>query len=97
MNYDPIECGMRITHLRAEYGITQTQAAEELNISVQHYRAIEAGRRSASIELLVEISITYQSSLDYLIFGRSTAAHLGEFKVKLDSVISTLKAMERTL
>ena len=97
MNYDSIECGMRIAHLRTEYSLTQLQASEKLNVSVQHYRAIEAGRRSASIELLVEIANTYQSSLDYLIFGRSTTARLGELKAELESVIATLKAMGRTL
>ena len=97
MYYDPKESGLRISHLRTECGITQTQAAEKLNVSVQHYRAIEAGRRGASIELLVEIANTYQSSLDYLIFGRSTTARFGELKAELESVIVTLKALERTL
>lgn len=42
MYYDPIECGARISHLRTDCGLTQIQAAEKLNVSVQHYRAVEA-------------------------------------------------------
>ena len=58
MYYDQIECGTRIAHLRTDCGLTQIQA-EKLNVSVQHYRAIEADRRSASIELLIEIANTF--------------------------------------
>lgn len=97
MYYDPIECGARIAHLRTEWGLTQIQAAEKLNISVQHYRAIETGRRSASIELLIEIANTFQASLDYIIFGQSIEPRLEELKSELQNVISTLKAMEKTL
>ena len=60
MYYDPVECGMRIAHLRTEIGFTQVQAAEKLNVSVQHYRAVETGRRSASLELLVAMSLTFE-------------------------------------
>lgn len=97
MYYDPIECGARIAHLRTEWGLTQIQAAEKLNISVQHYRAIETGRRSASIELLIEIAHTFQVSLDYIIFGQSMEPRLKELKSELQNVISTLKAIEKTL
>ena len=97
MHYDPIECGARIAHLRTEIGFTQVQAAEKLNISVQHYRSIETGRRSASIELLIEIAYTFQVSLDYIIFGQSMEPRLKELKSELQNVISTLKAIEKTL
>ena len=97
MYYDPTECGIRIAHLRTEWGLTQIQAAEKLNVSVQHYRAIETGRRSASIELLIEIANTFQASLDYIIFGQSIEPRLQDLKLELHNVIFTLKAMEKTL
>ena len=97
MYYDPIECGVRISHLRRDWGLTQVQAAEKLNVSVQHYRAVEAGRRSASIELLIEIANTFQASLDYIIFGQSIEPRLQDLKLVLHNVIFTLKAMEKTL
>lgn len=61
MYYDLTECGKRIAQLRAESRLTQLQAAEKLNISVQHYRSVEAGRRGASIELLVEMANTFHT------------------------------------
>lgn len=97
MYYDPIECGTRIAHLRTDWGLTQIQAAEKLNVSVQHYRAVEAGRRSASIELLIEIAATFQASLDYIIFGQSIEPRLKNLKSELHNAISILKAIEKTL
>ena len=97
MYYDPIECGARIVHLRTDCGLTQIQAAEKLNVSVQHYRAVKAGRRSASIELLIEIANTFQASLDYIIFGQSIEPRFQELKLELQNTISTLKAIEKTL
>lgn len=97
MNYNPTECGERISHLRTDCGLTQIQAAEKLNVSVQHYRAVEAGRRSASIELLIEIATTFQVSLDYIIFGQSIEARLNNLKLELQNAITTLKAIEKKL
>ena len=49
MYYDPMECGMRISKLRMECGKTQQQMADKLNISLDHYRALENGRRGGSL------------------------------------------------
>lgn len=67
--YEPKECGKRMARLRKELGMTQMQAAEKLNISWDHYRGIETGRRSGSIELMVDIASVFNASLDYLILG----------------------------
>ncbi len=97
MYYDLTECGKRIAQLRAESRLTQLQAAEKLNISVQHYRSVEAGRRGSSIELLVEMANTFHTSLDYIIFGRSAEKYLGKLKAELQGVIAALKAIEKAL
>ena len=97
MYYDLTECGKRIAQLRAESRLIQLQAAEKLNISVQHYRSVEAGRRGASIELLVEMANPFHTSLDYIIFGRSAEKYLGELKAELQGVIAALKAIEKAL
>lgn len=97
MYYDPVECGMRIAHLRTEIGFTQVQAAEKLNVSVQHYRAVETGRRSASLELMVDISSIFHTSLDYLILGKEPEARLVRLKQELRAVITSLEEIEKTL
>lgn len=55
MYYDPMECGMRISKLRMECGKTQQQMADKLNISLDHYRALENGRRGGSLDLLLNL------------------------------------------
>lgn len=97
MYYDPVECGMRIAHLRTEIGFTQVQAAEKLNVSVQHYRAVETGRRSASLELMVDISHIFHTSLDYLIVGKEPEARIVRLKQELRAVITSLEEIEKTL
>ena len=97
MYYDPVECGMRLAHLRTEIGFTQVQAAEKLNVSVQHYRAVETGRRSASLELMVDISHIFHTSLDYLIVGKEPEARIVRLKQELRAVITSLEEIEKTL
>ena len=97
MYYDPVDCGMRIAHLRTEIGFTQVQAAEKLNVSVQHYRAVETGRRSASLELMVDISHIFHTSLDYLIVGKEPEARIVRLKQELRAVITSLEEIEKTL
>lgn len=97
MNYDPTECGVRISHLRTVWGLTQLQAAEKLNVSVQHYRAVETGRRSASLELMVDISHIFHTSLDYLIVGKEPEAPIVCLKQELRAVITILEEIEKTL
>ena len=69
MRYERKECGKRIARLRKKSELTQMQAAERLNISVEHYRGIETGRRNASIELMIDIASEFGVTLDYLILG----------------------------
>ena len=97
MHYDPIACGMRIAYLRAERGLTQIQTADKLNVSVQHYRAVESGRRSASLELMVDISSIFHTSLDYLIVGKEPEARIVSLKQELRAVITGLEEIEKTL
>ena len=60
MYYDPKECGLRISKLRQEFGTTPQQMADNLHISLDYYRALENGRRRASLELLVAMSLTFE-------------------------------------
>ncbi|MBB7735625.1 helix-turn-helix transcriptional regulator, partial [Escherichia coli] len=46
------ELGRRITALRKDAGMTQTQVAQALNVSQQAVQAWEAGRRRIQISIL---------------------------------------------
>ena len=86
MKYDTKESGKRIQRLREKTGLTQEQAAEQLNITLSAYGKIENGMRSVSITVLVLLSEFYNVSTDYILFGRDTAEIQKRIRVILEQV-----------
>ena len=52
MRFDPVECGKRMKALRESKNLTQMQLAEQLNISLNHVKALEHARRLFLLILL---------------------------------------------
>ena len=71
MYFDSFATGKRIQQLRKANGITQEELAIKLNISDRHLRRIERGEEAPSIDLFVEITTIFNSTLDYLILGKT--------------------------
>ena len=69
MHFDSYITGKRIQQLRKTKGLTQEQFAVKLNISDRHLGKIERGEGTASIDLLVEVAISLNTTLDFLILG----------------------------
>lgn len=80
--YNPNKVGERIKELRKKCRLTQEKLAEELNISPVSMCRIEKGSKGASIDLLVEIVNYFNTSMDYLIFGKE----LSELEILLDGL-----------
>ena len=95
MRFDPVECGKRIKSLREEKGYTQVQLSEKVRISFDHLRAIEHGRRTCSIELLVDLLILFDVSLDYLILGKTS--QLDAVKTELQRAVEIIEKVKREL
>ncbi len=95
MRFDPVECGKRIKSLRKENGFTQMQLSETLKISFDHLRAIEHGRRTCSIELLVDLHVLFDVSLDYLILGKTSRLDL--VKAELQKAAEMIDKAKREL
>ena len=95
MRFDPVECGKRIKSLREEKGYTQVQLSEAIRISFDHLRAIEHGRRACSIELLVDLQILFDVSLDYLILGKTS--QLDAVKTELQRAVEIIEKVKREL
>ena len=93
MNYDQKECGRRMAQLRGRHHRVQEEAAEKLGISVFHYRALENGRKGASIDLLIDIAGMYECSLDYLIIGRATASDNAWIRKELQAAVGQLDTL----
>ena len=63
----------RITQLRRSIGINQLQLAQKLHLSPSTIGMYEQGRRTPSIDILVQMSRIFHVSLDYLITGEDFA------------------------
>lgn len=69
MHFQPIQFGERIRKLRREHHLTQERLAAMLNISVEHLRKIELGKRGISVDLLLDLSNVLEVSSDFLLSG----------------------------
>ena len=63
--------GSRIAKLRKEHDMTQEQLAERLDISIKHCSAVERGISSLSLEKLVDVSMLFDVTLDFLVKDNS--------------------------
>lgn len=90
--------GSRIAKLRKEHNMTQEHLAEKLDISIKHCSAVERGLSSLSLEKLVDVSILFDVSLDYLVKGNSVSdSSLKHFWANLpQSITSVLTSNDET-
>ena len=71
--------------------------ADNLHISLDYYRALESGRRSASLELLVAMSLTFEVSLDYLILGRMKSSDSQRIQKELVKIMDQLAGLKNSI
>ena len=95
MRFDPVECGKRIKALREEKRLTQMELAEQICITTDHLRAIERGRRACSIDLLVDLYLFFEVTLDHLILGRTPANEI--IRAEILQAIGILQNIKNTL
>ena len=69
MYFDFYAAGKRIQYLGKTKGLTQEQFAVKLNISDRHLGKIERDVYKRQIDLLVEVAISLNTTLDFLILG----------------------------
>lgn len=75
--------------------LTQLVLCEKLSISETYLRKIEAGERSASIDLYIEIAAFFHVSLDCLILGTEQSPE--ELKSKIRTVIELLLEIDQSI
>ena len=95
MYYDPKECGNRIQKLRKIKGITQEKLANDLNVATNSLSNIERGFRGASIDLLIEIAVYFNVTMDYLLLGKDMKGN--EAKKKIHNAIEILIEIEKNI
>ncbi len=64
-----INIGMRLQDARENIGCTQEMFAEELDVSVEHYRKIESGHYGLQPEKMLFLYMKYKIDPTYLITG----------------------------
>lgn len=57
----------RISELRKERGLNQTQIAKQLNMSQTGYSKYETGENDIPTSVLINLSLFYGVSVDYLL------------------------------
>ncbi len=70
MKINAREIGKRIRALRMAKKMTQQQLADVLGITLSSVGRFEGGIIMASLDVLVELSLYFEVSLDHLVFGR---------------------------
>lgn len=66
-----VEMGERIKKLRMKHNKTQKYFSDILYISPSYLALLEQGKRTATIDVLVQIAKVCDVSVDYLLFGDS--------------------------
>ncbi|MDD3221003.1 MAG: helix-turn-helix transcriptional regulator [Lachnospiraceae bacterium] len=95
MYYDIKESGLRIKSLRRAKGLTQEQLADKLNISTSNLSKIEIGYSGMSIDLLIELALFFEVSLDYIILGREI--QMKAVRKQVHSLIEQMQELEKQL
>ena len=90
MAINPEKIGKRIKGERRRLGYTQDQFSEILSTGRVHLANIEAGRKMASLDLLVSICEILDCSLDYIVFGTTNSN--ATLKARISHAISILQS-----
>ncbi|MCD8189366.1 MAG: helix-turn-helix transcriptional regulator [Clostridiales bacterium] len=94
MFYNQVEIGARIKEVRKKRHYTQENMAEKLNISLEHFRAVESGRRSCSVDFLISISVIFGISLDYLLLGKTAPPEIEQIKREIQDIVIRLNELQ---
>lgn len=78
------EVGNRIREERIRLGLTQEELAEKLEVTVEHVRNVEKGRRGVSVKSLKRLNELSGLSIDYFLTGKVE----GEGSQRLHAIIS---------
>ena len=95
MYYDPKESGQRIQELRRKHGITQEELAEKLNISYSMMAKIEIGYKGFSIDLLIELAVFFEVSMEYIVLGQEL--HRDKLRAQYELMKKEFAAFEKML
>lgn len=96
MSYNMKGSGKRIQQLRIQHECSQEQLAKELNIDRSNLSRIETGKRSCSLDLLIQISTLFDVSLDFILLGQEKQAISVETRQLENDIEVLIKQLKRS-
>lgn len=81
--------GKAIKNAREAKGLTREELAEQLNYDARHIQAIENEGQHPSLELLIQIALMFDISIDQYVFTSRTAAKTTLHR-QIDSILNSL-------
>ena len=69
MEIDYIAVGKRVAQKRHQLGLTQQKVCDLIEISDKYMSNIECGKSKTSLQVLSNIAVALETTLDYLVFG----------------------------
>lgn len=98
MYYNTKASGARIRELRLSKELDQIELAELLNVSHGYISRIESGKKGCSVDLLIQLSEIFDTSLDYLILGRyRNVPDASQLKENIQRLIGDLERLKAKL
>ena len=105
MRHDLKECGKLIQQFRQEMNLSQEELAEKLNVSQNTIAKSECGWRRPTIDFLIELSMFFNTSMNYLVLGvhpedvekEAAKKEIDEAIEKIDEAIEKLFAQKEEL
>lgn len=88
------ELGKRIQDERIKLGYTQIQFAEILHMSVSQLARLEGGTRTPSLQVLTDIVMLANTSVDYLLYGDCRRSNI---KREIQQIIALLCSLEHRM
>lgn len=86
-----IEIGKRLYECRREKGWSQSYVAEQIDVSINTVSSIENGAQQFNLAILLQFSMIYSVSTDYILSGKKQEIKDCELLEK----ISQIPVMER--
>lgn len=82
--------------IRKERGLTQTDVAKLLNITVSAYGNYELGQRSPTPEVIVQLADIFEVSTDYILGHKTNEIEISELSQFENMLITTIRKLSET-
>jgi transcriptional regulator with XRE-family HTH domain len=76
----------RFVQLRRQHSLTQQQMADNIGIHITQVKRYEAGETQPSLDILKKIAVSFNVSVDWLVFEECEREPQGELKLKFEAV-----------